>query len=99
MKNEQDELERRLSTHRFAIQKGYEEKVKIAKTKCVFEAELLSIFLDVLLRAAMIGTVLSKHEAEVYVIRVPQISFEKRTGIAEDSRFLQKGSLDRKSVV
>lgn len=47
MKNEQDELERRLSTDRFAIQKGYEEKVKIAKIK-----------------AAIIGTVLSKHEAE-----------------------------------
>jgi hypothetical protein len=85
MKNEQDELERRLSTDRFAIQKGYEEKIKIAKTKCVFEPKLLSIFLDVLLRAAMIGMVLSKHEAEVCVIHVPQINFEKRTGIAEDS--------------
>lgn len=84
MKNEQDELERRLSTDRLAIQKGYEEKVKIAKTKCVFEPKLL-IFLDVLLRAAMIGTVLSKHEAEVHVIHLPQTSFEKRTGIAEDS--------------
>jgi hypothetical protein len=35
MKNEQDDLERQLWEDRRAIYKKYEEKVKVAVTKCV----------------------------------------------------------------
>ena len=71
MKNEQDELERQLWQDRRNIYRKYEEKVKVAQTKCVlhiFHPELSFVDLSSF-RATLVGdSGLSKHEAEVSLV-------------------------------
>jgi hypothetical protein len=64
MKEEQDKLEKQLWEEREDIRKSHEEKVKVAKTKCVSRPLLPSPF-QPFYRAKMIGVGLSKHDAEV----------------------------------
>lgn len=70
MKRDQNALERRLWDERNAILKKYEDKVKVARTKCVQFLRLPRVPLNAALdlRASMIGVGLSRHEADVRIL-------------------------------
>jgi hypothetical protein len=79
MKKEQDDLERQLWEDRRTIHKTYEEKVKIAITKCVFSLlRSMLLSLTLLSRANMIGdSKISMHEADVVATSLWSYSAQK----------------------